>query len=183
MKHLVFSSKEKPMPQFIKKKLLNDYLKDMNMKMFEKVFLAALFIILSSFLYSCGKPQKDRDPNKVINTSELASDHVEVIYFHGGMRCASCVAMEKFGKQAIDSVFPKELQNGSLIFRSIDLMAPEGEKLGDKYEVASSSFLIIEFKDGEETVTDMTAFGFRNAKDNRNVFKQGVIDEVAKLLK
>lgn len=152
------------------------------MKMFEKDFLPALFIILTAFLYSCGNSQTDREKGD-INTVGSKPDHVEVIYFHGGMRCAACVAMEKFGKQAIDSVFPKELQNGSLVFRSIDLMDPEGEKLGDKYEIASSSFLIIRFKDGEETVTDMTAFGFRNAKDNRNVFKQGVIDEVTRLLK
>lgn len=151
--------------------------------MFKKIFLAALFLILTGFLYSCGNPQTDREQGNDINTAGQETDHVEVIYFHGGMRCAACVAMEKFGKQAIDSVFPKELQNGTLVFRSIDLMEPEGEKLGDKYEVASSSFLIIGFKDGEESVTDLTAFGFRNAKDNRNVFKQRVIDEVTRLFK
>ena len=153
------------------------------MKILERVLLPALVLILTGFIYSCGNSQTTREQGKDINSAATEPDHVEVIYFHGGMRCAACVAMEKFGKQAIDSVFPKELQNGSLIFRSIDLMEPEGENLGDRYEVASSSFLIIGFKDGEETVTDMTAFGFRNAKDNRNVFKQGVIDEVNRLLK
>ena len=137
-------------------------------------FLLMIVAIMTPFMVCNAQSTSQKSANSQV---------VEVLYFHGGMRCAACVAMEKFGKQAIDSVFSKELQNGSLVFRSIDLMEPEGEKLGDRYEVASSSFLIIGFRDGEETVTDMTAFGFRNAKDYRTVFKQGVIDEVNKLLK
>ncbi|MCH5238130.1 MAG: thioredoxin [Muribaculaceae bacterium] len=154
------------------------------MKYFIKCSFITSMLLFLFFAFSCSDKNKNRVTGQNINEIERSTaNHVEVIYFHGGIRCAACVAMEKFGRQAIDSVFSKELQNGSLVFRSIDLMEPEGEKLGDKYEVASSSFLIIGFKDGEETVTDMTAFGFRNAKDNRNVFKQGVIDEVNRLLK
>ena len=92
------------------------------------------------------------------------------------------MAMEKFAKEAIDSVFPEQIKNGTISFRSIDITTPDGEKLADRYEVTSSSLFIVDNSQKNPERENMTAFGFRNARVNHQIYKQGVIDQINKFL-
>lgn len=107
---------------------------------------------------------------------------IEVIYFYGKQRCASCKAMEKFAKEAIDSVFLDKLKDGTLTFKSVDITTPEGEMMADLFEVTASSIFIVDNTNEIPERVDMTAFGFRNARNNRQVYKQGIIDQINKFI-
>ena len=107
---------------------------------------------------------------------------IEVIYFFGKQRCSTCVAMEKFAKEALDSAFADKTKDGSIIFKSVDITTPEGEKLADLFEVSSSSLYIVDNNPDKPEKVDMTAFGFRNARNNRQVYKQGIIDQINRFL-
>lgn len=48
-------------------------------------------------------------------------DRVEVLYFHGKQRCATCMAIEKNAKEAVEAQFEAQLKNGALVFKTIDL--------------------------------------------------------------
>ena len=111
------------------------------------------------------------------------SAEIEVIYFYGKQRCSTCVAMEKYAQEAIDSVFPEEVKDGKIIFRSVDINSPEGERLADSFEVASSSLFIVDNKKDRPERINMTAFGFKNARSNKKEYKQGIIDQVNRLFK
>lgn len=134
-------------------------------------------VIVTAFsLFSCNQ-KTDKTTVKTENSADI-----EVIYFYGKQRCSACVAMERFAKEAIDSVFSQEVKEGKISFRNVDITTPEGESMADNFEVVSSSLFIVDNSKENPERIDMTAFGFRNARNNRQVYKQGIIDRINKLL-
>ncbi len=110
-------------------------------------------------------------------------DRVEVVYFHGKQRCATCVAIEKNTKEVVNTLFANELKKGTVVFKTVDISTSEGEKIADKYEVTWSSLYINKWKNGKESRTNLTEFGFGNARKNPDGFKKGLADKIRKSLK
>lgn len=125
-----------------------------------------------------------------VNNSESAAqaknsvkNHVEVIYFHGKQRCATCVAIERHAKEVVDAMFANEMKDGKVIFKIVDISTPEGEALADKYEVTWSSLFVNAWKEGKETRNNMTEFAFGNARKNSDAFKKGLSAQIRQALK
>ena len=108
---------------------------------------------------------------------------MEVLYFHGKKRCATCMAIEKNTKDVIETQFADELENGTVIFRIIDISEPENEKIADKYEVTWSSLFVSQWKDGKETYENLTEYAFANARTSPDIFKSGLTEKINELLK
>lgn len=87
-------------------------------------------------LVSCGSG----DNTATAKTPE--KDIVEAIYFHGKQRCATCMAIEKNAKEVVTTLFANEHKNGTVVFKTVDISTPEGEKIADKYEVTWSSLFV-----------------------------------------
>lgn len=136
-----------------------------------------MFFALLAALMSCGS----RDNTTTEKSPE--KDRVEVLYFHGKQRCATCMAIEKHTKEVVNTLFADELKNGTLVFNTVDLSTPEGEKTADKYEVTWSSLFVNKWKDGKELRHNLTEFGFGNARKDPDAFKKGLADEIRKSLK
>lgn len=120
------------------------------------------------------------------NTADAKSpqkNRVEVIYFHGKQRCATCQAIKKHTKDVITNTFAKELKNGTVVLKIVDISTPQGEKIADKYEVTWSSLFVNKWKNGKETRNNMTDFGFGNARKNPDAFKKGLADKIRQSLK
>lgn len=136
-----------------------------------------IFFALIAGLMSCGS----RDNTATEKSTE--KDRVEVLYFHGKQRCATCMAIEKHTIEVVNTLFADELKNGTLVFNTVDLSTPEGEKTADKYEVTWSSLFVNKWKDGKELRHNLTEFGFGNARKDPDAFKKGLADEIRKSLK
>lgn len=121
--------------------------------------------------------------NNMANAKSPEKDRVEVIYFYGKQRCATCMAIEKYTAETLNSLFSEEMKNGNVVFRKIDISTPEGEKMADKYEVSWSSLFVNKWKSGREMRNDMTDFGFGNARRNPEGFKKGLAEKVRQALK
>ena len=107
---------------------------------------------------------------------------VEVLYFHGKQRCATCVAIEKNTRKVVESEFAEELQNGTLIFRVVDITKPQNTELADKYEITWSSLVVVKYEDGKEQAENLTTFAFANARNNPDTFCSELTDKLKKLL-
>lgn len=98
-----------------------------------------LLMALSLVLVACGggksKAQKSND-------QENTKDRIEVLYFHGKQRCATCMAIEQRMKETLEEQFAGELKDGTLVSRVIDISQPENEALADKYQVTWSSLYL-----------------------------------------
>lgn len=125
-----------------------------------------------------------------VNNSESAAlaknsvkNHVEVIYFHGKQRCATCVAIERHAKEVVDTMFANEVKDGKVVFKIVDISTPEGEALADKYEVTWSSLFVNAWKEGKEMRNNMTEFAFGNARKNPDAFKKCLSAQIRQALK
>ncbi len=123
------------------------------------------------------------DGVNIASAKSPQKDRVEVIYFHGKQRCATCMAIEKNTREVINSLFADELRSGKVVFKTVDISTPEGEKIADKYEVTWSSLFVNKWKNGKETRNNMTEFGFGNARKNPGAFKKGLADRIRQSLK
>ncbi|MCM1041663.1 MAG: nitrophenyl compound nitroreductase subunit ArsF family protein [Bacteroides sp.] len=108
---------------------------------------------------------------------------VEVLYFHGAQRCRTCVALQNAAKEVVDAKFSKELKSGRVAFREIDLSSKEGGKLGDKYEIAWSSLIIVRHEEKKEKVADLTDDGFRYAVNNKDKIQSLIAQKISEFLK
>lgn len=113
----------------------------------------------------------------------VKKDYVEVLYFHGKQRCATCMAIENNTKSVMQKYFAKQIKNGNVIFKVIDISKKENEKIAEKYEVTWSSLFIVKHKSGKQTSKNMTEFAFGNARKSPDVFKTGVVKSVNEMLK
>lgn len=134
-------------------------------------------------LTACGiKGSGKSDPATGVQPQET-KDRVEILYFHGKKRCATCLAIERNTKEAVEARFADELQNGTVVFKIIDLSKTENEKIAEKYGVTWSSLFISEWKDGKETYENLTEYAFANARTAPDTFKNGVLGKIDQLLK
>lgn len=108
---------------------------------------------------------------------------IEVLYFHGPQRCKTCVALEKVAKETVAATFAKQVKAGTVVFREIDLSTKEGEKLADKYEIAWSSLIIVQTKNGKQKYVNLTDDGFRYAVNQPGKIKNQIINQINAYLK
>ena len=131
-------------------------------------------------LLACGngnsKAQKGND-------ADNTKDRIEVLYFHGKQRCATCMAIEQRAKETLEEQFADELKNGTIVFRVIDISQPENEALADKYQVTWSSLFVSRWKEGKETSENLTEFAFGNARTAPEAFKNGLATRIRELQK
>ena len=127
-----------------------------------------LFMTLFLFLASCGKSEKANLVNDENKTC------VEILYFHGDMRCRNCYAMEKGVSELLDDQFKDEVKDGKIVFRTIDITTPEGEQIADNYGVTWSSLYLNNWKDGKEERNDLTRMGMKTAAKDPAAFKEEV---------
>lgn len=130
--------------------------------------IAIALLFMSIVLSACAQT----DSPKTVPTAE--SDGIEVLYFHGKQRCATCIAIEKQTKQAVE-----ELSDNRLTMRTIDISKKENESIVEKYEVAWSSLIVV--KDGN--VLNLTDLGFSLARNNPDGFREKFKSEIKQLLK
>lgn len=110
-------------------------------------------------------------------------DHVEVMYFHGKQRCATCMAIEKYAREVVEKDFANEKKKGKVVLKIVDISTDEGEKIAKKYRVTWSSLFVNGWKAGKEKRNDMTQFAFKNARKNSDEFKRGVSGKIKELMK
>lgn len=143
-----------------------------------KRVILLLTICLGAF--ACGN--SNAKGNKTAE-KKAEKDRVEVIYFHGKQRCATCMAIEKNAKAAVEAAFAEELKNGTVVFRTIDISKAENEAIADKYEVTWSSLFVSKWKDGKESKENLTEYSFANARTAPDAFKEGLVKKVKEMLK
>ena len=117
----------------------------------------------------------------VAENQQTKKDVVEVLYFHGAKRCATCMAIEKNTKELLEAAYAEPLESGKLVFRSVDITKEEA--LAERYEVSWSSLILVDYdKSGKESATNLTEFAFGNARTASDKFKEGLSERITEML-
>lgn len=134
-----------------------------------------LLVAICLGMFACA--YNNATENKSTETKSQ-NDRIEVLYFHGKQRCATCMAIEQNTKEVITEQFTDELKNGSIVFKSIDISKTENEKIAEKYEVTWSSLFICKWKNGKETYENLTEYAFASARTAPDTFKNIIIEKI-----
>jgi len=103
-------------------------------------------------------------------------------YFHGTFRCTTCRTIEQYSHDAIQTYFAKELGNGRLEFRPVNVEEPENKHFIQDYQLVTRSLVLSLVSDGKETKWKNLPDVWKLVRD-KDKFFQYVKDEVEKFLK
>jgi len=91
------------------------------------------------------------DTAKDVRTdSPAVKDIVYASYFHGDRRCPTCMKLEAYSNEAIQSGFEKEVKDSSLVFRTINWDREENTHYLDDYKLYTKALVLSRVRGGKE---------------------------------
>ena len=140
------------------------------MRMRKSITLMMLVIAL----VSCGtKGAKQNANNETKTESRIADGTLKLYSFHTNQRCITCRAIEKLTREVV-----AEMANDKIQLEVINISEKWNESIAEKYEVTWTSLIA-----DNGTRNDLTKMGFSYAKNQPEVFKAKLKEELTKMLK
>ena len=113
-----------------------------------------LAFVLISIGFAVGKEtalngaRKAKAAEAATTTQTSSSDKVIVYYMHQTFRCVTCNQIEAMTAELIRSDFARELADGRIEWKKANFQ--EDEDLAKRYNVASSTVVVVRLRDGKE---------------------------------
>jgi hypothetical protein len=98
-------------------------------------------ILAASFPASGSAKEGQQAPN---------SPKVIAYYFHTTFRCSSCRKIEAYSHEAIESGFAKELKDGTLEWRVINVEESDNRHFVDDYRLFTKSLILVRLNEGKQ---------------------------------
>lgn len=94
---------------------------------------------------------------------------LDIYYFHGHRRCATCLSIEQETKALLSSDFKQKLDTGVIRFTVLNYEESESQALVQQYAIWGSSLLLVN-NYGEKI--DLTELAFRAARHKPEQFRE-----------
>jgi hypothetical protein len=121
--------------------------------------------------------------NYSIENKKPAKPVLYIYNFHSTRRCVSCVAIENTTTQALETYFQKEVEEGRIKRFIINVDEKENKKLVEKYEVYGTALYLVRSFKGKENTIDLTAEGFKYAKNKPEKLLEVLKEKISENLK
>lgn len=132
-----------------------------------------LLTLLTLLLVACGgngAGSRSQASTPEAEHEQAASGRVEVLYFHGKKRCATCNAIEQLTKETVEGLGRRDVT-----VRILEI--GQNEELAQRYGVAWSSLLVVR----GDSVRDLTRMGFSLARSRPEEFRARLTETVTQL--
>ena len=123
----------------------------MNIKTIVTVMLILFVVVSVGYMLVTGGSSGDSSSQTAGMDGRTPPHQVIAYYFHGTMRCKTCLQIEASAKETIELSFPEELKDGRLVWKSVDFDEPANEHFATDYQLSASSLVLVEFQDGKQT--------------------------------
>jgi hypothetical protein len=118
-----------------------------------------------------------------VDTAVNGTNHqVIAYYFHGTIRCETCLKIERQTHEAIKRRFEKELAAKRLVFESVNYDKRENQHYSGEYRLPCPSLVIVRRKDGKDQKWKLLGETWQLIEDSGK-FDKYVEDEVDKYLR
>lgn len=104
----------------------------------------------------------------------FAADKVNVYYFYGKPRCATCMKIENYTKSAVEAMKDK-----NVVYQGIDMEKSENAAMVKKYNLYTKSVVISKNKNGKEKWKNLDKIWLKVGKEQE--FKKYITDEIKTL--
>lgn len=136
-----------------------------------RLLLTLAFII--PFLSCNSQPS-----NNEVNAKDDSADKIVAYYFHFTARCTTCKTIEAKTKENLEMLYPNQIKEGLITFRSINLDDASGNALAEKLGVSGQTLLLVK---GDQKI-NLTNEGFMYAVAKPEKFKEIINEKVDGLL-
>jgi hypothetical protein len=117
-----------------------------------------VFVIASFVALFVKDPQAEPEAANPVSTqansgnsgSEAIAPKVVAYYFRTTYRCSSCRKIEAYTREAIEGGFAKELKEGTLAWRVVNVEGSGNRHFIDDYRLFSKSVILVQLKDGKQ---------------------------------
>lgn len=130
--------------------------------------IVIIFIFALSLLISC----KEKAKKESVETAVSSKNKIELIDFYGTHRCVTCKAIEANAKYTVETFFSKEQENGTVIFKTVNVDDDKNYKMAENYEATGTALFLNVVKEGKETHIDLTEFAFAKGKEREEFSKE-----------
>lgn len=93
-----------------------------------KKLILALAICFGLTAYGSNEVKRESTAKVEQVQPQKTGNRVEILYFHGKQRCATCMAIEKNTRELVNTTFAKELKMGQLFSKSWIYQLPKERK-------------------------------------------------------
>lgn len=109
------------------------------------VFVAASLVAL--FLKGDGT---ESDAENVVETTvaDTGTNYI-FYYFHGNARCKTCLTIEMYALEAVETGFPEALKANRIEFLPVNLEVAENEHFIDDFQLSARTVVLERVVDGE----------------------------------
>jgi hypothetical protein len=108
------------------------------------LFVAASIVVLTIKSLGKSSPVAAEDPKPAIQNG------VMVYYFHGNTRCPTCLSIEEYAREAVESSFADQLKSKQIVWQIINYETPGNEHYATDYEIVAPNVVLAMFKDGKQ---------------------------------
>jgi hypothetical protein len=140
---------------------------------------AAVFVILLGMAgmlltASCGKSGESDKPSdtpaETQSNTIMPQANVDIVYyFMTTQRCANCMKIETWTKEAVEKGFPEPLKSGKMVWRMVNLDESANNHFIKDYGLFTKSVVLVKMREGKqaewknldrvwELLTDQAAF-------------------------
>lgn len=110
------------------------------------------------------------------------TNQVIAYYFHGTVRCETCLKIERLAKEEIDQRFGAELAAGLLTFTSVNYDEPENRAYQQQYKLPCPSLVVVRREAGKDANWRLLGNTWQLVEDTAK-FNRYIGDEIAEFLK
>ena len=125
-------------------------------------------------------PARDAQP-AATQVAETGVSSVVAYYFHRTLRCEACLSIEGQSRSAIESNFPRELDDGRLEWRAVNIEEPGSEHFQKDFELERQSLVLVELE-GEQVRRYRKLERVWDLYEDPQALEEYVVDEVALFL-
>jgi len=122
------------------------------------------YLLISFFLFTMFTIQA-QDEQQQEGKQKIATDQVEVYYFHNTRRCATCEAIEEVTKASLNEFYPEQVKSGTVIFKSLNIEEEANEDLAKQLKIFGQTLLVV--KNGKKKDLTNDAFMYARSKPDK----------------
>lgn len=115
-----------------------------------KAILLSLLPFLAAVSALAADHSGDKPATPPPGATNAPSPQVVAYYFHGTIRCETCLKIEKQAKEAIERRFKTELDAKQLIFKPVNYEQPENAHFLQDYKLPCPSLVLVRQNEGKD---------------------------------
>lgn len=94
---------------------------------------------------------KQEDAQQQAGSDSVVKSDIDVVYyFMTTQRCPSCMKIEAYAKEAVQSNYANNIENRTLVWKMVNVDEPANRHFIEDYQLHTKSVVLVRYRDGRQ---------------------------------